>query len=128
MKEQRLIDANALLEKVEELIDKALSKACEQPIYSPWYNTFCEQLDERQTFRNMIRTAPTVEERPKGKRTKIYIVAKGNYALSNSMWAFSSKELADGFRNHLWKELDDGMSLNIFELEIDEAVLTEEDL
>lgn len=59
---------------------------------------------------------------------KIWIAVKGNYALSDRVWTFSSKELADGFKKHLKKELDDGEYINIFELELDEAVLAEEDL
>ena len=59
---------------------------------------------------------------------KVYIVVRGSYALLDRTWVFSSKELADGFRKHLGKELDDGEYINIFELELDEAVLKEEDL
>ena len=109
MSEQRLIDANVFIRDL----------------------TAMKSMYDAISLDGMIKAlkeAPTVEERPKGKRTKVYIVVKGNYALSNSMWLFSSRELACEFGEYLRKELDDGVPLNIIELEIDEAVLTEEDL
>ena len=59
---------------------------------------------------------------------KVYIVVKGNYALSSNMQAFSSRELADGFKEHLRRELGNGMMANVFEMEVDGAVLKEEDM
>lgn len=59
---------------------------------------------------------------------KVYVVIEGNYALSRNMKAFSTKELAEGFRNHCNKESKIPIPRNVFELEIDEAVLKEEDL
>lgn len=123
----RLIDADALLENVQRnetaLRNELIVSAHNREIY----NNSLIRLNEVLSFEHKIKYAPTVE-RPRGERMKIYIVVEGNYALSNSMWAFLSKELADGFRDHLRKELDDGMPLHIFELEINEAVLREEDL
>lgn len=59
---------------------------------------------------------------------KVYVVVIGNYALSINMQAFSSKELAEGFRNHLRKERLTEGHINIFEMEVDNAVLKEDDL
>ena len=59
---------------------------------------------------------------------KVYVVVKGNYALSSNMQAFSTREFAEGFRDHLRNELGNGMLANIFEMEVDGAVLKEEDM
>ena len=132
MSEQRLIDANALLTQlaIDETSIRRYLSTLDANDCNNGYDIFVStmQIGEIERFRWAIEDAPTVKERAKGERVKVYIVVKGNYALSNSMWAFSSKELADGFRKHLRKELDDGIPFNIIELEIDEAVLTEEDL
>lgn len=58
----------------------------------------------------------------------VYVVVEGNYALSRNMQAFSTRELAEGFRDHCYKQSKNPMHINIFELEIDKAVLGEEDL
>ena len=67
MSKQRLIDANALLEELDESIGKMIDWAAKEPVCSPVYNMLRNKLDEREHFRNMIIKAPTVEERPKGK-------------------------------------------------------------
>lgn len=59
---------------------------------------------------------------------KVYVVVEGNYALSRNIKAFSTKELAEGFRSHCNRESKEPIPRNVFELEIDEAVLKEEDL
>ena len=58
----------------------------------------------------------------------VYVVVEGNYALSRNMNAFSTRELAEGFREHCNKESKAVVPRNIFELEIDKAVLKEEDV
>ena len=59
---------------------------------------------------------------------EIYIVVDGNYAVSCFMYAFSTRELAEGFREHLRKERIIGSHINIIKLKVDDAVLKEEDL
>lgn len=59
---------------------------------------------------------------------KVFVVFQGNYALSKNMDAFSTRELADGFRKHIRKESNFDGYINIFELEVDGAVLKEEDM
>lgn len=58
----------------------------------------------------------------------IYIVVQGNYSLSRNIYAFSTKELAEGFRKHIRKESGYDGIINIFEKSIDEAVLSEDDM
>ena len=57
---------------------------------------------------------------------KVFVVVQGNYALSKNMDAFSTRELADGFRKHIRKESNFDGCINVFELEVDGAVLKEE--
>ena len=59
---------------------------------------------------------------------KVFVVVQGNYALSKNMDAFSTRELADGFRKHIRKESNFNGCINVFELEVDGAVLKEEDM
>lgn len=59
---------------------------------------------------------------------KVYVLVQGNYALSRNMKAFSNPELAEGFREHIRKESGFDGVINIFELEVDDAVLKEEDM
>lgn len=59
---------------------------------------------------------------------KVYVVVQGNYALSSHMNVFSTRELAEGFREHIRKESKNFAIVNIYEMEIDNAVLKEEDL
>ena len=59
---------------------------------------------------------------------EIYIVVDGNYAVSCFMYAFSTRELAEGFREYLRKERVAGGHINIIKLKVDDAVLKEEDL
>ena len=59
---------------------------------------------------------------------KVYIVITGNYALSINMNVFSTKELAEGFKQHLRNERKTEDVINILEMEIDKAVLKEEDM
>ena len=60
--------------------------------------------------------------------SEIYIVVDGNYAVRSFMYAFSTRELAEGFREHLRKEKVSGCCINIIKLKVDDAVLKEEDL
>lgn len=62
----RLIDADVLLEELEESIGKMVDWAAREPVCSPVYNMLRNKLDEREHFRNMIINAPTVE-RPRGE-------------------------------------------------------------
>ena len=59
---------------------------------------------------------------------QVHIVVQGNYALSRNMQAFSTRELAEGFREHIRKESGFDGVINVFSLNIDEAVLKEEDM
>lgn len=78
------------------------------------------------------RAIGTVEECraavEKQKEKKVFVVVQGNYALSKNMDAFSTRELADGFRKHIRKESNFDGCINVFELEVDGAVLKEEDM
>ena len=60
--------------------------------------------------------------------SEIYIVVDGNYAVRSFMYAFSTRELAEGFREYLKKERVAGDYINIIKLKINDAVLKEEDL
>ena len=64
----RLIDADALLEKVREIRKLALDRAVETPanmpfpIYqNPAYTRYSTQADEREKFKVMIEEAPSVQ-------------------------------------------------------------------
>lgn len=85
-------------------------------------------LEEVQQY----RAIGTVEECraavEKQAEKKVFVVVQGNYALSKNMDAFSTRELAEGFRKHIRKESDYDGCINIFELEVDGAVLKEEDM
>lgn len=66
----RLIDADALLEKVREIRKLALDRAVETPanmpfpIYqNPAYTRYSTQADERERFIVMIEKAPTVNSK-----------------------------------------------------------------
>ena len=59
---------------------------------------------------------------------EIYIVVDGNYAVRSFMYAFSTRELAEGFREYLKKERVPGSYINIIKLKINDAVLKEEAL
>lgn len=60
---------------------------------------------------------------------EVYLVVEGNYALSKKMHALSTKELAEGFRQHIRNDrTDDSECINIFKLVVDDVVLKEEDL
>lgn len=59
---------------------------------------------------------------------EIYIVVDGNYAVKSFMYAFSTRELAEGFREYLRKERVAGGHINIINLKVDDVVLKEEDL
>ena len=71
----RLIDADALLEKVREIRKLALDRAVETPanmpfpIYqNPAYTRYSTQADEREKFKVMIEEAPSVQpERKTGR-------------------------------------------------------------
>lgn len=58
---------------------------------------------------------------------EVYVAVVGNYALNNRIFALSSLDLAEKFRNHMWKEGCDEC-INIFKVKIDDVVLKEEDL
>lgn len=58
----------------------------------------------------------------------VYVVVQGNYAITRNMQAFSSRELAEGFREHIRKESDFNGIINILELDVDNAVLKEGDV
>ena len=62
------------------------------------------------------------------EENKVYIVVQGNYALSSNMNAFSTRELAESFRDHVRKESKNYAVVNIHEMVVDMAVLKEEDL
>lgn len=62
------------------------------------------------------------------EKNKVYVVIQGNYALSRNMEAFSTLELAEGYREHVRKESNYDGVMNIFSFEIDRAVLKEEDM
>lgn len=59
---------------------------------------------------------------------KVYIVVLGNYALSDRIYVFSTIDLAEDFRKHYRKETGSEELINIFEKEIDEVVLNENEL
>lgn len=56
---------------------------------------------------------------------KVYIVVLENYALSEKMYIFSTKRLAEGFIEYYRKETGNKEIINIFEKEIDDVVLNE---
>ena len=60
--------------------------------------------------------------------SEIYIVVDGNYAVKSFMYAFSTRELAEGFREYLRKERVAGVHINIIKLKVNDAVLKEENL
>lgn len=85
-------------------------------------------LEEVQKYRaigTVEECRASVEEQTE---KKVFVVVQGNYALSKNMDAFSTRELAEGFRKHIRKESDYDGFINIFELEVDGAVLKEEDM
>ena len=51
--------------------------------------------------------------------SEIYIVVDGNYAVRSFMYAFSTRELAEGFRDYLKKERVAGDYINIIKLKLD---------
>ena len=73
----RLIDADVLLEKVQEIRKLALDRAVETPanmpfpIYqNPAYTRYSTQADEREKFKVMIEEAPSAQpERKTGRWT-----------------------------------------------------------
>ena len=101
----RLIDANDLIKVFQQKLENNTFPLC---------------------VIDTIEDAPTID--PVKHGMKVYVVVNGNYVLSDRMYIFSSRELAYGFKEHLKKEFDDGIVLNVFELELDGAVLREEDL
>lgn len=84
-----------------------------------------EILDEYMEIGTVEDCRAVVE---KQAEKKVFVVVQGNYALSKNMDAFSTRELAEGFRKHIRKESDYDGCINIFELEVDGAVLKEEDM
>ena len=71
----RLIDADALLEKVREIRELALDRAIETPVNTPFpiyqnptYTRYSTQVDERERFIVMIEKAPTVNGKERGRQ------------------------------------------------------------
>ena len=85
-------------------------------------------LEEVQKYREIGTVEECRAAVKKQEEKKVFVVVQGNYALSKNMDAFSTRELADGFRKHIRKESNFDGCINIFELEVDGAVLKEEDM
>ena len=85
-------------------------------------------LEEVQQYRAIGTVEECRKAVEKQAEKKVFVVVQGNYALSKNMDAFSTRELAEGFRKHIRKESDYDGCINIFELEVDGAVLKEEDM
>ena len=77
-------------------------------------------------YRKIINKLAHYEDLEKAGR-EVYVAVVGNYALNNRIFALSSLDLAEKFRNHMWKEGCDEC-INIFKVKIDDVVLKEEDL
>ena len=74
MCEQRLIDANALYEKVQHDEELARNRVLDTESTLPYpnnlnpsYTRYVAQMDERTRLKSMIADAPTIEERKVGK-------------------------------------------------------------
>ena len=85
-------------------------------------------LEEVQQYRAIGTVEECRASVEKQTEKKVFVVVQGNYSLSKNMGAFSTRELAEGFRKYIRKEKDYDGCINIFELEVDGAVLKEEDM